>query len=260
MADQVRALSARYPQVCYINSSLLLADRQKNLSGVRSGANNILYIGPEQLRNTSIIRLLKNRPPFLWVIDEAHCISQWGHSFRTDYTYLPRAIAQIHAPSPQPLLALFTATATTEVMADIRDQMRNGLAADLQLMDFGAKRDNIQYEVVHASDGEEKFRELMALLSKEVAGSRLIYCATVRGAQDLAERLKECGVPCALYHGRLSSQEKKEQLEQFLGGRARTVVATSAFCAVASLVRFTMCWSTNIKTWTPISTVCCARW
>jgi ATP-dependent DNA helicase RecQ len=229
MADQVRALSTRYPGVCYVNASLLLADRRENLEEVRIGKSDILYIGPEQLRNPGIVRLLRNRPPFLWVIDEAHCISQWGHGFRTDYTYLPRAIAQIHGPGRRPLVALFTATAAASVIDDIRDQIRRGLGIEVELIKPALRRDNLAFEVIPVSDEAAKDRELENLLNSVTGGSRLIYRSTVRGARELAAKLRERGVPCALYHGKLPGKEKAEQLEQFLSGGARTVVATSAF-------------------------------
>jgi ATP-dependent DNA helicase RecQ len=242
MADQVRSLTLRYPAACFVNSQLPMAERQQNLAGLRSGAYNIVYLGPEQLRNPSMRRLLRNRPPFLWVIDEAHCVSQWGHNFRTDYTYLPRAIADVHAlratkegraegsarPLP-PLVALFTATATVEVQQDIARQMENGLGCDIAIMDFWSKRDNLAYEVIPAADEQQKDAELLNLLAASAEGSRLVYCATVRTASALAEMLRERGVPCALYHGRLPPRDKTEQLERFLDGSAKTVVATSAF-------------------------------
>ncbi|MBI4701977.1 MAG: RecQ family ATP-dependent DNA helicase [Deltaproteobacteria bacterium] len=229
MADQVRALSARYPPSCFINSTLLMEERRQNLAGLRSGRYHVLYVGPEQLRNPSMARLLRNRPPFLWVIDEAHCISQWGHSFRTDYTYLPRAIAAIHERSRRPLVALFTATATADVQRDIAEQMRRGLGIEIEPMDFGAQRDNLGYEVIACAGAQHKRGELLALIAANPAGTRLVYCATVREARAVADMLREHEVPCALYHGRLPPGEKKEQLERFLTGRVRTVVATSAF-------------------------------
>ncbi|HEY3234795.1 MAG TPA: RecQ family ATP-dependent DNA helicase, partial [Polyangiaceae bacterium] len=234
MADQVSALSVRYPAVCFINAQLTMAERQQVLLGLRTGKYNIVYLGPEQLRNPSISRLLRNRPPFLWVIDEAHCISQWGHSFRTDYTYLPRAIAEIHrlpedAPKMPPLLALFTATATPEVRRDIAAQVERGLGVSIAVKDYGSRRDNLAYEVLAAQNETQKDSELCNLLAAQNEGARLVYCATVRTARQVAEVLRERGIACSLYHGRLPPREKAEQLERFLDGHARTVVATSAF-------------------------------
>jgi ATP-dependent DNA helicase RecQ len=229
MADQVRALSARYPGSCFVNSSLLQEERRRLLAGIRAGKYDIVYLSPEQLRNPSIVRLLARRLPFLWVVDEAHCISQWGHVFRTDYTYLPRAIATIHGPQRRPLLALFTATAAHEVIEDIRSQLSSGLSVEPEVFDCGARRQNLAYEVVAVGDDGQKERELLSLLAAFPGGSRLVYCSTVRGACDVAARLRQQRVPCALYHGQLPPNEKHEQLERFLGGEVRTVVATSAF-------------------------------
>jgi ATP-dependent DNA helicase RecQ len=229
MADQVRALSTRYPGTCYVNSSLLLVDRRDNLDAVRIGRSDILYMGPEQLRNPGILRLLRARPPFLWVIDEAHCISAWGHGFRTDYTHLPRAIRNIHGDDRAPLIALFTATATAEVIEDISLQMKRALDLQIEVNDFGTTRDNLAFEVVSVSDEAQKDRALENLLSAIRDGSRLVYRSTVRGASELCAKLRERGIACALYHGRLSPKEKAEQLDRFLSGHARTVVATSAF-------------------------------
>ncbi|HET6583139.1 MAG TPA: RecQ family ATP-dependent DNA helicase [Nannocystaceae bacterium] len=233
MADQVRALSTRFPGAATINASLLMQERSEVLAGVRSGRYDIVYLGPEQLRNPGIVRLLANRPPFLWVIDEAHCISQWGHGFRTDYTYLPRAIARLHdvgdGSRRPPLVALFTATATRGVIDDIATQVQQGLGVTPELMDFGGRRDNLAFEVIPVGDGAAKTRELIDLSSAFGEGARLVYCATVRTARDVAEMLRERGIATALYHGKLSPREKKDELERFLSGRVRTVVATSAF-------------------------------
>ncbi|MBN1606674.1 MAG: RecQ family ATP-dependent DNA helicase [Polyangiaceae bacterium] len=229
IADQVRSLSDRYPGTCVINSQLLQAVRRQHLQGLRTGTYDIVYLGPEQLRNPSVVRLLSRRPPFLWVVDEAHCISQWGHGFRTDYTYLPRAIGRIHANGHRPLLSLFTATATREVIEDIGAQVERGLGIVPQVFDQSAPRENLRYEVVRVSDDAHKERELLSLLAAHPEGARLVYAATVRGVRDLGERLRQQGIACAHYHGQLAPNEKRDQLERFLSGRVDTVVATSAF-------------------------------
>ncbi|MCA9618984.1 MAG: RecQ family ATP-dependent DNA helicase, partial [Myxococcales bacterium] len=231
MADQVRALSTRYPPSCFINSSLLMEERSEHLRGLRTGKYNVLYIGPEQLRNPSMVSLLRNRPPFLWVVDEAHCISQWGHNFRTDYTYLPRAIRSIHPHGRLPLLALFTATATADVRRDIATQIREALGVEIELLDFGARRDNLRYEVVACRDGQHKMNELVAQLraSESAGGARLVYCATTRQVADCVEMLKQHGIASAMYHGQLAPADKREQLERFLSGETDCIVATSAF-------------------------------
>ncbi|MBN2192536.1 MAG: RecQ family ATP-dependent DNA helicase [Polyangiaceae bacterium] len=229
MADQVRSLSGRYTGTALINSSLLQEDRRRVLAGVRTGQYDILYLGPEQLRNPSIVRLLSRRLPFLWVVDEAHCISQWGHGFRTDYTYLTRAIAHIHGPERRPLVALFTATAGHEVIADVKSQVERGLGVSAETMDFGGSRSNLAYEVIPVRDDGAKERELLSLLAACPDGARLVYCATVRGVRDVTERLRARGIPCAMYHGQLPPNAKQAELERFLGGEVATVVATSAF-------------------------------
>ncbi|MFB2834454.1 DEAD/DEAH box helicase [Floridanema evergladense] len=121
MVDQVKDLEEQGLNFCtFINGNLTVAKRSQRLKELRCNTYGLLYISPEQLRSPSIRALLQERPPALWVIDEAHCISQWGHDFRPDYRYLPKFIKELYHEQSLPLLALMTATARTTVEKDIR--------------------------------------------------------------------------------------------------------------------------------------------
>ena len=151
MEDQVADLEAKgLDFATYINSTLPAELRAERLEALRNGQKGLLYISPEQLRSISIRSLLRERPPTLWVIDEAHCISQWGQSFRPDYRYIPKFIQELYTELNRPLppLALLTATATAQVRDDICQLFQQQSLPIHSQITASLQRDNLNFQVI----------------------------------------------------------------------------------------------------------------
>ncbi|MEO8724832.1 MAG: ATP-dependent DNA helicase RecQ [Acidobacteriaceae bacterium] len=204
-----------------IDSTLLAAERKSAAAQVESGEANLIYATPEQLEKPEFRKQLRKAGVSLLVVDEAHCISQWGHDFRPAYLSLKNAIRDLGGP---PVMAL-TATATHEVVNDILEQL--GLARALIVND-SIERENLFFEVLHTSTAEKKQAQLLEKI-EQANGCGIVYCATVRAANELYEWLREQGVQAGHYHGRLPKKERAQALDDFMENRFRVVVATKAF-------------------------------
>lgn len=156
------------------------------------------------------------------VIDEAHCISQWGHDFRPTYLTVKDTLKKIGNP---PVLAL-TATATDEVVSDIQKQL--GLS-EMAVFKSSVLRENLNFEAFYLNDAEEKMQMLLRLASEMQSTSGIIYTATVKAAKDIHERLREDGIPCLLYHGKLKPKEREAAQDEFMNQTPRLMIATNAF-------------------------------
>ena len=156
MSDQVKGLEARNIGSCVtINGLLSMPERADAMDRVRLGDAGILIISPEQLRSVSVRRILSQREIGSWVLDEAHCLSKWGHDFRPDYRYVGRFIRERAAEDPVPPVLCLTATAKPDVMAEIVDYFQEELGIELKVFDGGARRTNLDFEVVQTSSGGE---------------------------------------------------------------------------------------------------------
>ena len=233
MADQVKGLEARgIVSSVTINGLLSMPERADALDRVRLGDAGILIISPEQLRSVSVRGVLRQREIGAWVLDEAHCLSQWGHDFRPDYRYVGRFIRERSGEDPTPPVLALTATAKPDVMAEIVDYFRKELDITLKVFDGGSQRTNLEFVVVQTSGGE-KFSHihqiLTADLSEDERGGAIVYCATRRQAENIAGFLKEKGVEAEHFHARMPPETKKNVQESFIRGELRTIVATNAF-------------------------------
>jgi ATP-dependent DNA helicase RecQ len=166
------------------------------------------------------VEKLKANPIDLFVVDEAHCITQWGHDFRPAYSGLGAALRALGDPT---LLAL-TATATPDVIEDIARQLGR---PRMRVLNAGVYRPNLYFEVLQTTNEAEKKQALLELVRSGGAG--IVYCATVRAAKEVHAWLGKQGVKAELYHGRLGGRERTEGQEAFMSGKARTMVATNAF-------------------------------
>ena len=233
MADQVAGLEARGIDCCVtVNGMLSMPERADALDRVRLGSAGILLIAPEQLRSRSLRRVLDQREIGGWVLDEAHCLSRWGHDFRPDYRYVSRFIREKAGAEPIPPLLCLTATAKPDVRDDILHHFREKLGIDLAVFDGGAERSNLDYEVIPTTSGE-KFAHIHQVLEShlphDAAGGAIVYCATRRKSEEVAEFLKLKEVAAEHFHAGVPPESKKDVQQRFIGGDLRAIAATNAF-------------------------------
>jgi len=232
MADQVQGLArAGIASAVTINGLLSLPERQDALDKVRLGDAAILLISPEQLRSTSVRSVLAQREVGLWVLDEAHCVSKWGHDFRPDYRYVGRFIKESTGDEIAPVLCL-TATAKPDVVQDIRGHFSERLGLDLVLLDGGASRTNLSFKVL-PTQRTTKMADILDALETDLpdtgASGAVVYCATRSATERVAEFLKQQGLAADRYHAGLSAEEKRDIQEAFRVGDLRIIAATNAF-------------------------------
>ncbi|WP_321170294.1 RecQ family ATP-dependent DNA helicase [Pseudoduganella aquatica] len=204
----------------------LMQDQLEKLEeiGIRAAQLNssgIIFCTPERLAMPEFLALLQASQVDLLVIDEAHCISQWGHDFRPAYLGIGAAVAALGRP---PVLAL-TATATGDVVADIGQQLG---VADLNVINTGIYRPNLHYQVVQSTNPDEKRAQALERVRSET-GVGIVYAATVKAAEEMYALLEAAGESVALYHGKLPAQQRRDSQELFMNGARRVMVATNAF-------------------------------
>ncbi|MCG2584318.1 ATP-dependent DNA helicase RecQ [Massilia sp. TS11] len=221
MKDQVDHLQARGLAVLQLHSQLTAEEAQSALAAVGQLARAILFCTPERLASPGFVAHLRQARVALVVIDEAHCIAQWGHDFRPAYLELAAAIDALHRP---PVLAL-TATATEAVVADIRHQLER---PDLQLIHSGVYRARLDYGVRQVTSEDDKQAAVRALLAQH-QGAGIIYTATIKAAATLHAQLLAEGHDCGLYHGKLRAAERHASQDAFMAGQRRLMIATNAF-------------------------------
>ncbi|HEX2827103.1 MAG TPA: ATP-dependent DNA helicase RecQ [Burkholderiales bacterium] len=220
MKDQVDKLALAGVSAIEVNSTLSGREEKAALESIRKGEDEMVFTTPERLSDPAFIEALGHNAIDLFVIDEAHCISQWGHDFRPAFLEISNALEALGNP---PVLAL-TATATSAVMADIGRQLKR----KLQVINTGIYRPNLHYRVVHATNDDEKL-DYTVKVAKAIEGSGIVYTATVKNADLVYERLKEAGIEVARYHGRMSGKDREAAQDDFMSGRCRVMVATNAF-------------------------------
>ena len=232
MADQVAGLEAAGINSCAaLNGLLSMPERSNVLDRVRLGDIAILIVSPEQLRSPALRKVLKQREIGAWVLDEAHCISKWGHDFRPDYRYVGRFI-QEWSPEHKiaPILCL-TATAKPDVIDDIIQHFDAKVGAQLRPIDGGSTRTNLEFDVVPTSAGH-KFQDIHDQLSTHLPNDEsgaIVYCATRKQTEEVAEFLKAKGFAANAFHAKLKPETKKTIQEDFISGQSRVIVATNAF-------------------------------
>ena len=233
MADQVAGLEQRGIGSCVtVNGLLSMPERADALDRIRLGDAGILLIAPEQLRSRTLRRALDQREIGAWVVDEAHCLSKWGHDFRPDYRYLGRFIKEKVGAEPVPPVLCLTATAKPDVIDDIVRYFKDTLDIGLRVFDGGAERSNLTFEVV-ATSSEHKFSDIHEVIESclpaDAPGGAIVYCATRRHTEEVAEFLQLKGVAAERFHAGLPPETKKDVQRRFIAGELRAIAATNAF-------------------------------
>jgi ATP-dependent DNA helicase RecQ len=221
MKDQADALQERGVEVAAVNSTLSAREQQDTHEAIRQGRTEFVYTTPERLANPDFLDQLRRTTIDLFVVDEAHCISQWGHDFRPDYLGLGDAIDRLGRP---PVLAL-TATATPDVIDDIRRLLH---IPDAETVHTGFYRPNISLAVVQVADESARRAEVVRRV-KHLNGSGIVYTATVKAVNELVEHLQAAGLAVQPYHGRMRAAQRAANQEQFMRGALKAIVATNAF-------------------------------
>jgi ATP-dependent DNA helicase RecQ len=222
--DQIAALNERADakiRAVRVSSAESPREQREAIQEIREGRAEFLFITPEQLSNPDRLAEVRALRPGLVAVDEAHCISAWGHDFRPDYLSLGHLIKGIGRP---PVLAL-TATASPPVREDIIQRLHLNKP---EIHVYGLDRPNLFLEVAHCPDEAYRWRRLTTLLD-ETAGPGIIYVPTRRGAEELAGRLTAAGYPAEFYHGGMAGGAREQRHEDFTGNKVDIMVATSAF-------------------------------
>ncbi len=219
MKDQVDALQASGVAATFLNSTLDGNEARARLRGLYNGQFRLLYVAPERLMLESFIEKVKEWNVAQVAIDEAHCISEWGHDFRPEY----RELKRLRELLPNvPLMAL-TATATERVREDILEQLK---LRDPQVYVASFDRPNLTYRVVPKA---APYEQLLAFLRERPQDSGIVYCASRKSADSIASKLNGDGIPAKPYHAGLESSERARNQEAFLRDDVRVVSATIAF-------------------------------
>jgi ATP-dependent DNA helicase RecQ len=221
MKDQVDRLTAHGVRAAFINSSLSSIEQRDRLEAASRGDYQLVYVAPERFSRPGFMERLAALHVTRFIVDEAHCISSWGHDFRPDYRLIGGALEACGRPP----IGAFTATATPDVRHDIASNL--GLR-DPFVMVTGFNRPNLRLETVVARGGRDRLEQLRRRLDPG-DGRALVYTGTVKGAETTAAAISRWGFPAAPYHGRLPDTYRRRIQDGFAARELRVVVATSAF-------------------------------
>ena len=216
MEDQVNSLQQKNIKAMAITGGIAYSELDRNLDNCIFGNYKFLYLSPERLQQEIVRERLKQMNVNLIVVDEAHCISQWGHDFRPAY----RNISSLREILPEPNIAAFTATATHEVVKDICAQLE---LEDPVVHQKSFKRENLIYEIVKT---EDKYFRLTQILQGQ---SAIIYVRSRNATQEISGFLNKNGITAAAYHGGLKKEDKSQRFEEWLSNKTAVMVATTAF-------------------------------
>ena len=222
MKDQVDRLQSRGIAATFINSSLAGEEQARRMTQLAAGHWSLIYVAPERLRNQAFLNALRRAKVSLLAVDEAHCISQWGHDFRPDYLH----IGSVRKMLGNPVTVALTATATLDVQQDIIDQLK---LPDTERIITGFSRPNLVFHVRHTPDLHSKMQQVLKVLSV-VKGSGIIYVGTRREAEELATMLEaNYKIPTFVYHGGMEKSQRSLMQDAYLSTPNAVMIATNAF-------------------------------
>jgi ATP-dependent DNA helicase RecQ len=223
MQDQVDALKKKNIPAEFINSTVTPRQREERLNKFVEGQIKMLYVTPERFRKQEFVDAIKKANVSLLAVDEAHCISEWGHDFRPDYS----RIAEFRALINNPLTIALTATATKEVQKDIIIKL--GLTKnEMKIFHEGIHRPNLRLETTDIYDEKENLTAIYKVLDK-YKGSGIIYFALIKKLEYYSQILGDKGYKHSVYHGKLEPQQRKRTQRDFLSGKQDLILATNAF-------------------------------
>lgn len=220
MKDQVDTLNTMGIEASYINSSLSVSDYNNVLKNILDDKCKILYIAPERLENIDFLNIIKNKNISQIAIDEAHCISQWGHDFRVSYKKIPYFINNL---DNRPIVTAFTATASEEVRQDILKML--GLV-NPKVYITGFDRENLYINIVKSS---AKNKYLLEYIENHKSENGIIYAATRKEVEKIYEGLSKRDIGVLKYHGGMSNDDRKTSQDKFINDEVNIMVATNAF-------------------------------
>ena len=221
MKDQVDSLNEIGIPSTFINSSVGNNELLKRVEDIKDGKYKIIYVAPERLSTNMFLNLVRQIELSLVAIDEAHCISQWGHDFRPSYVDIPRFINSLKV---RPVVAAFTATATEEVVIEIKNliELRNPVEVIT-----GFDRPNLTYRVVKPSDKFTYLKKYIESLPEEYSG--VIYCSTRKAVDSVTSKLESLKYSVVGYHGGMTSDARQANQDDFIKDKVKIIVATNAF-------------------------------
>jgi ATP-dependent DNA helicase RecQ len=232
MKDQVDNLNKiNITEAVALNGLLNPMERSDVIQRVEDGNASLLYISPESLRSSTIVRLLTKRHISRFVIDEAHCFSSWGQDFRVDYLNIGpfiKKLQKLKGLREAIPVSCFTATAKVEVIRDIETYFKTHLNLDLRSFIASSKRENLEFRVVDNSSESDKFQILRDLLSENDCPT-IVYVARTKKTELIASKLQESGFNAKPFHGQMEASVKTKNQQDFVDGKVKIMVATSAF-------------------------------
>lgn len=220
MKDQVTSLNQNGIRAAYINSTLTSAQQSRAIYNAMRGEYKLIYVAPERLEAPAFLNLCNSIKISLIAVDEAHCVSQWGHDFRTSYLKISDFISKL---DDRPVVSAFTATATDAVKRDILNLL--GLKNPFEIT-TGFDRKNLFFAVKRP---QNKQKELLAIVSEHKNQSGIIYCATRKNVEKVSDFLNENGYASLIYHAGLSNEIRNKNQDDFINDRCNLIVATNAF-------------------------------